>query len=462
MLFTLRRSLACCAIKKLIYSLVEEDFSQRLEKFLKMFKKSKTSIRQDLCEDVHPNEALVASNPENPLLDQYTKDFEKGRKESFFLKKNPPRPIPQFDESELEIGGVLGVGGFCAVREVKSINLSPSFSHLQPARKEGDENDKAFHESETRSYMAANVLREGASRYAIKRLKGKFSNKNHKYRGMLDLAIESDFLASLYHPNIVKMRGSLICDNRVSSTKFFIVLDRLYDTLQIRVDKIWPVQYKSLLGPFARIGKGKGKAVELYLERLVISYDLASVFRYLHGKRLVYRDIKPENIGFDVRGDVKLFDFGLCKELPESKNREAVFKLTARTGSIPYMAPEIMMGQKYNHKADVFSFGFLLWEIFALKIPLKGFDRRDIIEKVVKANYRPPDSGVKIPLTTKMIMKECWLTNPNDRPGFERIANVIRGEINDMADSNIGGSVTNRTEHLMNRSMNSMHQREDV
>ena len=163
-----------------------------------------------------------------------------------------------------------------------------------------------------------------------------------------------------------------------------------------------------------------------------------------------------------MRGDIKLFDFGLCKELPESKDRDAVFKLTARTGSIPYMAPEIMMGQKYNHKADVFSFGFLLWEIFALKIPLKGFDRRDIIEKVVKANYRPPDSGVKIPLTTKMIMKECWLATPNDRPDFERIANVIRGEINDMADSNIGGSVTNRTEHLMNRSMNSMHQRGDV
>lgn len=81
-----------------------------------MFKKSKSPIRQDVCEHEHPNEALMARKPENLLLDQYTKDFEKGRKESVFLKKNPPRPIPQFDESELEIGGVLGLGGFCAVR----------------------------------------------------------------------------------------------------------------------------------------------------------------------------------------------------------------------------------------------------------------------------------------------------------------------------------------------------------
>jgi serine/threonine protein kinase len=56
--------------------------------------------------------------------------------------------------------------------------------------------------------------------------------------------------------------------------------------------------------------------------------------------RLVYRDIKPDNIGFDVRGDVKLFDFGLMANLrPELRREDDMYSLTGRTGSFPYMAP---------------------------------------------------------------------------------------------------------------------------
>lgn len=52
------------------------------------------------------------------------------------------------------------------------------------------------------------------------------------------------------------------------------------------------------------------------------------------------RDLKPDNIGFDVRGDVKIFDFGLAKEIDPSKRLEdGTFKLTGDTGSLRYMAP---------------------------------------------------------------------------------------------------------------------------
>lgn len=56
---------------------------------------------------------------------------------------------------------------------------------------------------------------------------------------------------------------------------------------------------------------------------------------------IIYRDLKPDNIGFDVRGDVKIFDFGLAKELPTSeKLADGTYNLTADTGSMRYMAPE--------------------------------------------------------------------------------------------------------------------------
>ncbi len=174
-------------------------------------------------------------------------------------------------------------------------------------------------------------------------------------------------------------------------------------------------------------------------------------------------DLKPENIGFDVRGDVKLFDFGLCKEIPDSEGYKsnALYKLTPRTGSIPYMAPECMMLEKYNHKADVFSFGILLWEMFALKIPMKGFDRRDYTEKVCKGGFRPSCGGMNIPTMTKSIMKECWSEKVRDRPEFDRISNVIRGDMMDLTESS-SGELQNRTQHKMNKSQNSMHQRQKL
>ena len=63
-----------------------------------------------------------------------------------------------------------------------------------------------------------------------------------------------------------------------------------------------------------------------------------------------------ENIGFDIRGDVKVFDFGLCRSMDKvDKNKNGYgYKLTAKTGSIPYMAPEVALGQPYDEKVDVF------------------------------------------------------------------------------------------------------------
>lgn len=121
------------------------------------------------------------------------------------------------------------------------------------------------------------------------------------------------------------------------------------------------------------------------------------------------------------------------------------------------MGPEVMLGQKYNERADIFSFGILLWEIFSLKIPFQGFNRYDFIEKVCKKKMRP-GTNIKCPPLIKQLMQEMWEHDAAKRPEFNRTSNVIRGELNDISEG-LNASIRDRTSHLMNRSRNSMHMR---
>ena len=61
---------------------------------------------------------------------------------------------------------------------------------------------------------------------------------------------------------------------------------------------------------------------------------------------IAFEILKPDNIGFDVRGDIKIFDFGLAKELhPDDKMENGLYNLTGDTGSPRYMAPEVALGK---------------------------------------------------------------------------------------------------------------------
>jgi|AntRauTorckE5430_2_1112549.scaffolds.fasta_scaffold13269_2 serine/threonine protein kinase len=246
-----------------------------------MFKKSKDK-KNERHESQHHTTDVTALR--NKTLSKYEEEFVVMKKNSLFLREDNSRWVPKFGLDEVKVGNLLGVGGFCSVREVKDITLDPSLSHLQP---EFQVKDVEFHETETRNYMAKSCIRQTAARYAVKKMKLKFDDEKQRCRGMLDLAIEAEYLSHLAHPNIIKMRGSLFCDSNVRDSEFCIVLDRLYDTLQEKIDSKWPKEYKSLTGPFAMIGKDRGKMRRLFLDRMIVAHDLSTAFRYLHSKRCV-------------------------------------------------------------------------------------------------------------------------------------------------------------------------------
>ena len=149
-----------------------------------------------------------------------------------------------------------------------------------------------------RVYMAENTLRNGHARYAIKCLKPGLSEKDKKY-AVMDMAIEAKFLAVISHPNIVKMRGTA-CTGSLRND-YFIVMDRLYGTLDERIDD-WTEQEKMMGGSCCGLwGVDKKRLTEVRLERITALYDVTKAMEYLHENNIIYRDIKPENLGFDIR-----------------------------------------------------------------------------------------------------------------------------------------------------------------
>ncbi|TVU01149.1 hypothetical protein EJB05_53396 [Eragrostis curvula] len=150
-----------------------------------------------------------------------------------------------------------------------------------------------------------------------------------------------------------------------------------------------------------------------------IALDLARGLSYLHSKKIVHRDVKTENMLLDKTRTVKIADFGVARV--EASNPS---DMTGETGTLGYMAPEVLNGHPYNRKCDVYSFGICLWEVYCCDMPYPDLSFSEVTSAVVRQNLRPEIPRC-CPSSFANVMKRCWDANPDKRPEMAEVVSML-------------------------------------
>jgi mitogen-activated protein kinase kinase kinase 9 len=145
-------------------------------------------------------------------------------------------------------------------------------------------------------------------------------------------------------------------------------------------------------------------------DRRRIAYEIALGMNYLHSfsTPIIHRDLKSLNILLDSCFRAKIADFGWTRLKSD--------RMTNRIGTFQWMAPEVIDGDMYTEKADIFSYGIILWEIAAREPPYKSIMGTKVSIDVVKYDLRP-DIPKATPEAFAKLMKRCWVNSPGTQSG---------------------------------------------
>lgn len=223
------------------------------------------------------------------------------------------------------------------------------------------------------------------SHVAVKKMK--LEGNNDRFSEFLQ---ECQTMMSVRHPNIVLFMGACTVKPNLAIILEYCGNGSLWDVL-----------------------RNHNTPLPWYL-RCKIALDTARGVNYLHNfpTPVLHRDLKSLNILLDDAMNAKLADFGWTRFKAET--------MTNKIGTYQWMAPEVIQGQEYSEKADVYSFGIILWELATRKPPFRELNGLQVSQEVVKNNLRPP-LPKRCPEPFVKLMQRCWDKDCESRPSFELI-----------------------------------------
>ena len=148
----------------------------------------------------------------------------------------------------------------------------------------------------------------------------------------------------------------------------------------------------------------------------------------IHRKKLVHRDFHSGNIVVDEEGHsydkkiatCRITDLGLSKPVNETETESKIY------GLMPYMAPEVLRGERYTPAADIYSLGMVLYELITCLPPYAEQAHDTNLALKILQGIRPQFlSQVKYPQLLVDLINQCWETEPNKRPTAREVSGVV-------------------------------------
>jgi serine/threonine-protein kinase TNNI3K len=216
-----------------------------------------------------------------------------------------------------------------------------------------------------------------------------------------DLLAEAKMTAAMDHPNIVAFVG--------------VAWDSLSDVCVV-LEFMDGGDLRALLNKY----QTNRQPVGFNRVKTTIALQVCHALAYLHSLRpsVVHRDLKSRNILLNRAMTAKLTDFGVSRERPDHT-------MTAGVGTSLWMAPEVMLGEKYDDKADMFSFGVVLSELDVHTLPYartktNDIDSRQMVDATLLQKITTGEARVGFSKATPVTMVElgqsCVSLDPSERP----------------------------------------------
>lgn len=233
---------------------------------------------------------------------------------------------------------------------------------------------------------------------------------------------EVRILIEVQHPTIIQFRGFsyIDFDNKKNIT---ILMDYMKNG--------------SLAYLLSNEEKGLSPSNYNNTKRQIILIGVARGMKLLHKLHIIHRDLKPENILLDEDLYPHITDFGLSKFFDPN---HSMSQSMAELGTLAYMAPEVILSERFNTKADVYSFGILMYEILtgqrAYQKLLHGKKKLSTFQfkQKICEGLRPEISPGMMKKSHQKMIEKCLSENPKNRPSFSELYKKLSLSADDFID----------------------------